>query len=181
MHDVTAVKLLISLPIIGESIFRQSVILLLESNENGSLGVILNKPMEDKMIRELDFNLPDDMEVGYMVGGPVSPNTIITLGKLRSASGRNTMTGNVVFVDLYQDHEVLRNSIDQMRIFCGYAGWSAGQLEEELNLGCWHVTGLPFLEDIFCPDPKKLWAKMLKACGGKLAMLANYPEELLLN
>jgi putative transcriptional regulator len=70
--------------------------------------------------------------------------------------------------------------VSAVRIFAGYAGWGAGQLEAEIEEGAWYVVPAE-PEDPFLRDPGRLWGKVLRRQGGQLAMLATMPTEPGLN
>jgi putative transcriptional regulator len=69
---------------------------------------------------------------------------------------------------------------DQVRVFRGYSGWAAGQLEAELDDGAWMVFDA-LVEDVFCADPVGLWRRVLRRQGGQVAWLANAPDDLSAN
>jgi putative transcriptional regulator len=76
--------------------------------------------------------------------------------------------------------EIMASAVSSLRIFAGYAGWGAGQLEAEIEEGAWYVVPAE-PEDPFLHEPERLWATVLRRQGGQLAMLATMPPEPGLN
>lgn len=171
-------QLLISKPAIHADAFDGTITLLLEHNHDGALGLILNRPSE--LLIEDAF--PDWASVAVdppvvFAGGPVERNSLIALGASPHADG--DLVFGLHSLDL--DTAVGPDSpVDRARVFAGYAGWGAGQLEGELaNHVWWVVDG--HLGDLFSPDPLDLWASVLRRNGGELAWFAHFPDDPSLN
>ena len=123
-------KLLVALPVLVDPNFDRTVVLLLSHGEEaGALGVVLNRPSTTDLVEPLPLwsDVAADPAVVF-VGGPVEPQMAIALG--RDDNGVGT-------IDLDGDPALL--TVRQVRVFAGYAGWSAGQLESELADGAWAV------------------------------------------
>jgi putative transcriptional regulator len=171
-------SLLVASPTLDDPNFMRSVILLLDHDGDGALGVILNRPSE---IAAGDA-LPQWADVAsepavVHVGGPVTPQVVVCLGRLRVASapaGWTPLAGTIGAVDLETEPEELAGALDGLRLFAGYAGWGAGQLEMELRLGGWLVVAAE-ADDAFTADPDTLWSRVLRRQGGELAMLHTMP------
>jgi putative transcriptional regulator len=160
--------------------FARTVILLLDHDGDGALGVVLNRPSE---IAAGDA-LPGWADVASQpavvhVGGPVTPDAVVCLGRLRQGipvSGWTPLTGRVGAVDLDGEPAELAGALDGLRVFAGYAGWGPGQLEDELRLGGWLVLAAES-DDAFSPTPDKLWSQVLRRQGGELALLHTMPAD----
>jgi len=163
-------RLLLAGPTLIDPNFFRAVVLVLEHTEEGAIGVILNRPT-DLPVREA---LPawssavSEPDVVF-VGGPVGAGTAIALGRGRDV---DYVVGTFGMVDLDGEPE----DFHDVRLFSGYAGWGAGQLEDELMQDAWIVLdALP--EDLATPDADDLWAAVLARQPRPLSLLALYPDE----
>ena len=183
-------RLLVATPLLGDPNFRRTVILIVEDEpEEGTLGVVLNRPTEVQVGQVLESWT--DLVTGPTVvfkGGPVSPNSALALALARggdeplgwrSLDGSNMMS-RIGLVDLEAPPELLAGGITSLRVFAGYAGWGPGQLRAEIEEGAWYVlTGEP--TDAFLAEPERLWPKVLRRQGGEFAIVATYPDDPMLN
>jgi putative transcriptional regulator len=183
--------LLVATPLLDDPNFRRSVVLVLEHDEDGgTLGVVLNRPSEISVTQVLPSW--DALVTGPSVlfeGGPVQTDSALALavvlsgeeplGWRRLHSGRSTVFP-LGTVDLDAPPEILAGEISQMRIFAGYAGWTGGQLENELREGAWYVVDAE-PGDTFHSDPTTLWRTVLRRQQGELALVATYPDDPQLN
>lgn len=161
--------------------FDGTITFVLEHGDDGAVGVVLNRPTP----LSITDAFPDWSELvpapaRVFQGGPVQTNGIIALGRHRPeapAEGRFDLPSGLVSVDLDQQPALARASgLQEMRIFAGYAGWGTGQLEGEIANHAWWV--LPgSADDVFCADPGRLWAKVLRRSGGELRWFANLPAD----
>lgn len=177
-------QLLISEPFLQDENFVRSVILLCESNENGSFGLVLNKlsilKIKD-LLDELDFL---DMEI--YVGGPVEQNTLhfiycgdpVVEGSVKL--GENLYWGGD-FDEFVMKYKTGQIDLENFRFFIGYSGWSEGQLESELTENTWIVCEHADANAIFKSAPDDLWRVALRNMGGDFQVLANYPIDPRLN
>ena len=178
-------QLLIAAPgVLEDPNFRRTVVLLLEHGEQGALGVVLNRPSETPVLDP--FPGWDDVTTAPSVlfmGGPVSQQMIIALAKphpgLAPDGWHQVLDGDLGrlgTVDLSRGPFDLATGLDQLRVFAGYAGWSGGQLEGEIDAGAWFVVEAePY--DAFSSDPDRLWRDVLRRQGGSTAYYANYPAD----
>ena len=171
-------QLLISKPAVHADAFDGTITLLLEHNDEGALGLILNRPSE--LLIEDAFpawaTAASEPAVVF-AGGPVERNTLIALGASPEADGDLVFGLHTLDLDVPTDAEP---PIDRIRIFAGYAGWGAGQLEGEIANGAWWVVdGL--VSDLFSATPFELWAEVLRRNGGELAWFAHFPDDASLN
>jgi putative transcriptional regulator len=183
-------RLVVATPLLGDPNFRRTVILIVEDEpEEGTLGVVLNRPTEVQVGQVLESWT--DLVTGPTVvfkGGPVSPNSALALALAlgddeplgwRSLDGSSLMS-RIGLVDLEAPPELLAGGITSLRVFAGYAGWGPGQLQAEIDEGAWYVLpGEP--ADAFLAEPEQLWPAVLRRQGGDFAIVATYPDDPMLN
>ena len=174
--------MLIAEPFMQDKYFKRAVVLLAEHNEEGTVGFILNRPLEVKLCDVMSGMGNSAMPL--FLGGPVQKDNLFfvhTLGDLIEDSLPVTegiwWSGNFEMVK----EMVKRNEMkeEQIRFFVGYSGWSPGQLEEELKTNSWIVTAAK-AKHILLPHDK-VWGTILKSMGKNYAEIANYPEDPSLN
>ncbi len=183
-------RLLAATPMLGDPNFRRTVILVVEDDpDEGTLGVVLNRPTEVPLDQVLEPWTP--LVTGPPVvfrGGPVSPNSALALALAlgedepvgwRSLDGSPLMS-RIGLVDLGAPPELLAGGISSMRVFAGYAGWGAGQLRDEIDEGAWYVLSAS-PGDAFFAEPERLWPAVLRRQGGDLALVATFPDDPVLN
>lgn len=176
-------RLLVAAPALADPNFARSVVLLLEHDAGGALGVVLNRPTPlgvSEVLRPW-AELAGQPGVVFQ-GGPVALDAALALAVVPGAGplGWRRVHGSIGVVDLDAPPEVLAAEVGSLRVFAGYAGWGGGQLEEELEEGSWYlVHSEP--GDICAPDPEGLWRGVLRRQHGSLAMLATYPDDPSLN
>lgn len=183
-------RLLVATPLLGDPNFRRTVILIVEDEpEEGTLGVVLNRPTEVQVGQVLEpwTELVTGPTVVFK-GGPVAPNSALALALARgedeplgwrSLDGSNLMS-RIGLVDLEAPPELLAGGITSLRVFAGYAGWGPGQLRAEIEEGAWYVlAGEP--TDAFLAEPERLWGAVLRRQGGDFAIVATYPDDPMLN
>ncbi len=182
-------RLLVATPLLTEETFSRTVVQLLQHDaEDGALGVVVNRPTHTPLSEILPgWALMAPEPVTVFLGGPVQPSAAICLGRLQHvpAAAPPEDPSYVVVpgapwlgtIDL--DLEAA-DPVEEVRVFAGYAGWSSGQLEEEIEEGAWWVCdALP--GDCFSQDPKHLWRDVLRRQGMPLALVASYPSDPGLN
>ncbi|HEX6967424.1 MAG TPA: YqgE/AlgH family protein [Micromonosporaceae bacterium] len=178
-------QLLVATPVLKDPNFDRTVVLLIAHEPGGALGVVLNRPTEVPVSAVLDGWSPLAPEPAVLFeGGPVQPETAICLARMRGQARRlkgfQPISGAVGTVDLSVDPEPFRDNVLGIRVFAGYSGWSAGQLEEEIAEGAWFVLdALP--GDPFMPRPDDLWQMVLRRQGGMMAAVAHFPPDPSLN
>src|SRR5690606_32362653 len=120
----------------------------------------------------------DDGDVVY-VGGPVQPSAVVALAEHEDPETAGAIAfGNIGFVHADADGEM--GALGRVRVFAGYAGWGAGQLEQELEQEAW-IVELAQPDDVFTDDPAQLWSSVLRRKGGQYALLARMPLDPSLN
>ncbi len=174
-------KLLVAEPFLGDPNFERSVILLCEHGESGSFGLVLNQLSEKKLA-----DVMEDLyaEVDLYVGGPVEQNTLHFLHKLEDLEDAINL-GNGIFWS--GDFEQLRTMINlgkvetnSIRMFVGYSGWGAGQLDSEMKRNSWIVSDVD-ADMLFDSSPANFWRKVLRNMGGEYKVMSNYPIDPRLN
>ena len=181
---VRAGTLLVSSTDLAEPTFRRTVVYIIEHNDAGTLGVVLNRP-SDTAVHDV---LPQWTEVSaqprtLFVGGPVKRDAALCLGTVRVGApvddvpGVRRVDGRVVLVDLDSDPDRIGALVEGVRIFAGYAGWTLGQLEGELENDDWIVvSALP--TDPIASRRTDMWADVLRRQPLPLSLLATHPIEL---
>jgi putative transcriptional regulator len=152
--------------------FRRTVVLVLEHNDEGALGVVLNRP-SDAPVRDAVPGLADlgDSDGVVHVGGPVQPQAVIALGEFEDpADASRLVTADLGVVDPDNPEVELRRA----RVYAGYAGWAPDQLEAELEEEAWIVESV-HPDDPFHDDD--LWPAALQRKGGEYALLARMPAD----
>ncbi|MEU2309571.1 YqgE/AlgH family protein [Streptomyces misionensis] len=181
-------RLLVATPALADPNFDRAVVLLLDHDEEGSLGVVLNRPTPVGVgdILEGWAELTGEPGVVFQ-GGPVSLDSALGIAVVPGgANGEGTplgwrrVHGAIGLVDLEAPPELLAPVLGSLRIFAGYAGWGPGQLEDELAEGAWYVVESE-PGDVSSPVPERLWREVLRRQRSELAMVATYPDDPSLN
>ncbi|HEX6150040.1 YqgE/AlgH family protein [Nocardioides sp.] len=177
--------LLVATPQLIDPNFADTVVLLLDVDDDGALGVVLNRPSPVSVSEVLAgwSDVVAEPEVLFQ-GGPVSPDGALAIGWLSDADdvpvGFREVSGPLGVVDLDTPVELIDGSLSGMRIFAGYAGWGAQQLDGEIEEGSWYVVpGTP--TDVFREDPATLWRDVLRRQPGELAWHSTRPVDPELN
>ena len=178
MSDSARGRLLVATPTLYDPNFFRSVVLVLEHGEDGALGVVLNRPSETAVGETLpDWNrLASDPGVVF-VGGPVSPDAAIGVARADisdQTEGWAPLFGSLGTIDLGRDPVEVPVDVQNLRVFAGYAGWTAGLLDGELVAGGGFVVDAA-PDDVFTAEPARLWVSVLRRQGGRLAMFATAP------
>lgn len=187
MTEVRAGALLVATPALLDPNFAGSVVLLLDVDEDGggALGVVINRPSPVLVSDVLEGwgEVVAEPEVLFH-GGPVSTEGALAVGRLRAGDdvpvGFREVSGSLGLVDLDTPVELLDGSLAGVRIFAGYAGWGAAQLEAEIEEGSWYVVpSLP--SDVFRTDSTDLWRDVMRRQPGELAWHSTRPVDPDLN
>ena len=180
-------RLLVASTKLGDPNFDRTVVLVLDHGEEGALGVVLNRPTPVPVGEILDTWAAQASLVPPAVifrGGPVSPDAVIGLARAPAAvSGAlpwRSVVGAVGIVDLAVTPGAQPVVPEGVRLFSGYAGWAADQLEGELAEGAWFVVDA-LGDDVFCSEPEQLWHDVVRRQRGALKMLATYPPNPSMN
>lgn len=174
MEPTLTGKLLIASPSMSDY-FRRTVVLVVEHNSEGAFGLVLNRPSEST-VGEAIPELAEAIGADHVlhIGGPVQPDAVTAIGDHPDPSEATKLVmGGVGMVDLDAEPD-----LDRVRVFAGYAGWSAGQLDAEIEAEAWIVEpalpGDPFSDG-------DLWAEALERKGDEFVLLARMPSDPTLN
>ncbi len=158
--------LLFSIPELRDPNFFQTVVLLINYEKEGAMGVIINKPTEVS----LDEALPDVEEIQgqslpVFFGGPVDQNHMIVLLRTNKPPKKTLKVFKDVYFTGSKDVLVERlkkhDSHDKVRVYAGYAGWTAGQLEHEVSRGDWVISNAD-ADMVFAENPSTIWPQIFK-------------------
>ena len=178
-------QLLVATPRLVDPNFARAVILLLDHDEDGALGVVINRPSQ----LPLSTVLPTLGLGGHRAVDAVQRRTGragVRVG-CRAVAGRGARRG-LQAADrrrsVWSTSTPTRCSCSPtwsgVRVFSGYAGWGAGQLEAEMVEGSWYLAeALP--NDLLDPDPERLWRSVLRRQAGELAYVATFPDDPAMN
>lgn len=177
-------RLLVATPGLGDPNFRRTVVLLLRHDDDGALGVVLNRPVPvptgDALPAWADAVTPP---ATLFQGGPVGLDGALGVVTLVPGGGGvvvDRLAGPFGLVDLDADPADGLPGVTGVRVFVGYAGWSADQLEAEVAAGDWYVLDAR-PGDVTTPEPDLLWRRVLRRQGGTLAIVSTFPEDPSLN
>jgi putative transcriptional regulator len=171
--------LLIAEPaIIGDMSFNRSIILLADHTAEGSIGFILNKPLDytiSDLIPELDANFK------VYNGGPVEQDNLYFIHKVPDLIPDSVEISFGIYWggDFNKVSELIANSKlneNSIRFFLGYSGWDAEQLKEELKSNSWVVTENIYKQEIIEKDYESFWKEKMLELGGDYSIWSNAPE-----
>lgn len=176
-------KLLVSVPLTGDIFFDRSVILLVEHNEKGSFGIILNKSLP-LTLKDL-FPHTHNEHIPIAWGGPVEVNNLVFLHRYGNLlKGSIPVSKHIYYGASAKDllHSIKNELLDEnlIRFYLGYAGWGNGQLEAEISRKLWVVAH--YDEKIFfAKDNNLCWNSVVESLGEDFAFWLNTPQEPYLN
>lgn len=187
--------------------FDRTVVHLIDHGADGAVGVVINRPTALLPTDPIDrWSEWLSAPAVLFDGGPVERAALIGLGEVdgpaepRKPAADITpddagdggefdgdddepwtmVSDTLASVNLSLDPGLVAHRVRRLRVFRGYSGWSPGQLEAEIEAGAWIV--LPsHLDDVFSTNPEGLWREVLRRQGGRLAWLANAPDDLSAN
>ena len=185
MGEARAGMLLRATPALIDPNFVDSVVLLLDVDDQGALGVVLNRPSAVRVGDVLDGWAGAVAEPDVLFqGGPVGSDGALAVALLEDADdvpvGFRTVEGRLGLLDLDTPLELLEGSLAGLRIFAGYAGWGAEQLAGEIAEGSWYVVPGD-VGDVFRMDTTDLWREVLRRQPGELAWHSTRPFDPELN
>jgi len=176
--DSTRGQLLIAGPDLLDPNFRRTVVLVVEHNDEGALGLVLNRPSETTVraaVPELEELV--DLDDQLFIGGPVQPSAVIVLAEFEDATDAALIA--------FDDVGVLATGsapddpaagLRRGRAFVGHSGWGPGQLDSELERGDWILEPAQN-EDAFSNRALDLWPTVLTRKGGSYALVARMPSD----
>jgi putative transcriptional regulator len=176
MAKSLAGQLLLAGPSLRDPNFVRTVVLIGVHNDDGAMGVVLNRP-STVTVREAVPQLEpavDELEPVY-VGGPVAPTSVVCLAEFIEPSLAELLVlGRIGFPAPDTGVEELAEATARRRVFAGYAGWSDGQLDAEVDDGDW-IAQIALPQDVFSEAPEELWSNVLTRKGGSYALIARMP------
>ncbi len=165
------------------SFFQRTVVLICQHDAEGAFGLVLNRTTGNQAGEMIVADLPETLKgCPLFLGGPVQPSALSFLHTDSFIPDANVMANLSLghsldtLVELGESFSPTR----KVKLFAGYAGWSPGQLEDELKRHAW-LTHPASLDLVFDTTPEELWQKVLRQKGGKYRLLAQMPEDLSLN
>ena len=176
--------LLVSAPGMFSPEFARTVVLVLEHDNDHTLGVVLNRRSDVALANVM----PGWEELAAKpqavhIGGPVSPESAVGLGvskagvDISSSPHLNRLANRLVLLDLNATPEDLTPVVEAIRIFAGYAEWAPGQLDDEILRGDWFVTpALP--SDVVASAGADLWGDVMRRQPMPLPLFATFPANL---
>lgn len=176
-------RILVSEPHLPDPNFERSIVFICEHNKEGSVGFVLNKPSNSAVSELLEginsFDLP------VFIGGPVEQDTLHFIHRYESLEGATEIGDGIYWggdferlLFLLESKQLLPEDI---KLFLGYSGWAAGQLDEELAIDSWIISDRVDDELLFETDSSKMWRKALQLMGGRFSVYSNYPIDPRLN
>lgn len=168
-------RLLVSARLLPDPNFSDTVVLLVDYNDEGAMGLILNRRTDVPLARAFPLLSPaPDAQQRLYFGGPVAPTGVMAL--LRSTSPQPDGRAILDNVHLIGEREPLEAQLraqapsERFRVYVGYSGWGAGQLDREAAEGTWHV--LPATADlIFDAEPDSLWERQIRLTDARMARI----------
>jgi len=162
------------------SFFQRTVVLICEHDAEGAFGLVLNRGTGNKVGDMIVADLPESLkEFPLYLGGPVQPSALSFLHSDAFLTDANVMP-NLSLGHSLDDLAELGQSFSahrKVKMFAGYAGWSPGQLEDEMKRKAW-LTHPASLDLVFDSEPEQMWQKILRRKGWKYKILAQSPEDL---
>lgn len=182
--DLTGTALVAG-PGLADPNFARSVVLVLRHDDDGALGLILDRPSDVPVADHLPGWVEPLARPGVVfVGGPVQREAAIGLGRLAAGAdpppGWEPMALGLGLVDLGSPPGESVGALAALRVYSGYAGWSRGQLDLEAATGDWIVVPVTG-DDPFGDDPGTLRRRLLRRAGGAAAFYADAPADPGLN
>lgn len=177
-NEIKNGKVLLAEPFMLDPNFKRSAVLLCEHNEEGSLGFIMNKPL-NMQINELIEDFPE-FESEVFFGGPVQTDTIHYVHNVGDLLEESVSVVDGVYWG--GNFEKLKFLVDSqlilphnIRFFVGYSGWSEGQLMDEMTYGSWVLADM-HANYLFKSKPKQLWRQVMYNKGDAYTVIAQMPE-----
>jgi putative transcriptional regulator len=168
-------SLLIAAPQLLDPNFRRTVILVADHGDEGAMGVILNRPSGMSVsdaAPDLEPLVGPDAPI--FAGGPVQPTSGIVLAEVTEAD--EPIFDDVVLVPGLGELADVVDGAGDIRVFAGYAGWGAGQLDDEIGRDDWILEPAQ-PSDVFSEAPEALWGEVLERKGGQYKLLARMPDD----
>lgn len=175
-------KVLVAEPFLIEPIFKRSVVYMVNHDNTGSLGFVLNKPSNATLV-DVFPNL--GLKSPIYFGGPVEQESLFFLHNYGDIiEGAMPIANNIYWGGNFNSLQKLVDSgnfdAKRVKFFSGYSGWSKEQLNDELSQQSWVVSNLESAQ-VLANQNKNLWKQVMQNMGKKFAVMANFPEDPSLN
>lgn len=165
------------------SFFQRTVVLICQHDSEGAFGLVLNRATGNNVGEMIVADLPENLKGNPLfLGGPVQPSALSFLHTDSFMSDANVIPNLSLghsldtLIELGESFSATR----KVKMFAGYAGWSPGQLEDEMKRDAW-LTHPASVELVFETEPAELWRAILETKGWKYKLLAQMPEDISLN
>jgi len=179
MTDSLSGRLLIAGPSLGDPNFDRTIVYVLDHGPDGALGVVVNRSTDLTVADTLpEWSRATGRPAVVFGGGPVEVGVIVGLARVRdpiACPGWSPVEHDVGTVDLAMAPEAIAAGVEVARIFAGYAGWGAGQLDDEVAAGAWFVVAAG-PDDLFTEEPEHLWGSVLRRGEARAAMGTANPS-----
>jgi putative transcriptional regulator len=173
-------KLLLDSGQLRGSFFQRTVVLICQHDAEGAFGLVLNRATGNNVGEVIVADLPDALKAYPLyLGGPVQPSALSFLHSDALVADANVMP-NLSLGHSLDDLTELGEGFSptrKLKMFAGYAGWSPGQLEDEMKRKAW-LTHPASIELVFDTPPEQMWQSILRDKGGLFRLLAQTPEDL---
>ena len=179
--EIAPGHLLVATPALRDPNFARTVVLMVDIDDDGAVGVVLNRPTGLLVGEVLEPWQQGVSEPPVLFeGGPVRTEAALAVGLLRDVAdipvGFHAIHGRLGLLDLDTPRELVEGSLSGLRIFAGYAGWGAEQLAGEVAEGSWFVVPA-VREDVFRTSVDTLWSDVLRRQPGELAWQSTRPAD----
>jgi putative transcriptional regulator len=177
--DSTRGQLLIAGPTLGDPNFWRTVVLIVQHNDEGALGLVLNRPSETTVGEAVpQLNELVDPQEDVLVGGPVQQSSVMVLAEFEDPDDAALLAFDDVGIlgSGLEPEGTGGLSVRTARAFAGHAGWGPGQLDDELERGDW-ILEPARRDDAFTAEPRTLWGSVLTRKGGTYALIARMPAD----
>lgn len=179
--DTLRGQLLIAGPGLWDPNFRRTVVLIGHHDDEGAVGVVLNRPLEatvEEAVPPLSPLVPPGEPLFH--GGPVQPEAAVVLADFEDPGRAGIIALDTIgFLPEEVDADEI-GGLRRARVFAGYAGWGAGQLEAEMEESSWHVAPAQ-PGDVFTSDPDRLWRAAVSRLGPEFRLLGTMPLDPQMN
>jgi len=170
-------KLLVAAPQLQDPNFAQTVVLMLRHEDEGALGVILNRPGDKTVddVWEMIDKQPFGRDQFVHVGGPV-PGPLIALHNQEPLGESQVLRGLYMSMQRDSIEQLVQTPEAEFRLYSGHAGWGGGQLEGELTAGGW-LTSAAVCDDVFAAA-ESLWKHVCNRIGRGIVAPNIRPEQI---
>ena len=171
-------KLLLANGSLFGPVFRQSVILMVDHDDDEAMGYVLNQPTPMIIDRTEPGAVLSTIDETVYSGGPVQQGILSVLALFTTPENASRLVFDSVGLLALESADP--GSVIRARVFAGYSGWGPGQLENEMEEGSWIVTD-PSSDLVFDTEADDMWKEALRRMGGEYALMATMPYDPSLN